>query len=148
MEPARLRLDHVGVLVADVEAAIARYERLLGGSFERYEDDEELDCHWARVEVGPGAALELVAPRSPASPYARDLRRRGEGLHHLSFRVADVEEERARLEGLGLGVLGFTLDHAGWQELFVHPRDADGVLVHLCVPPAEHAGGTEAGPGG
>ncbi len=148
MDTARLRLDHVGVLVADVEAAVARYERLLGGRFERYEDDEELDCHWARVGIGPGTTLELVAPRSPGSPYARDLRRRGEGLHHLSFRVADVQEERDRLEGLGLEVLGFTLDHAGWQELFVHPRHADGVLLHLSVPPPEHAGGAQPGLGG
>ncbi len=139
MDRTRLRFDHVGLLVADVDAAVARYEGLLGGRFERFEDDEELDCHWARVAIGPGTTLELVAPRSPASPYARDLERRGEGLHHLSFRVADVEEERARLEGLGLGVLGLTLDHAGWQELFVHPRHAHGVLVHLCVPPPEHA---------
>jgi len=134
------RFDHVGILVADVDAAIARYERLLGGRFERYEDDEELDCRWARAPIGGGAALELVAPRSARSPYARDLERRGAGLHHVSFRVDDVAAERARLEGLGHEVLGFSLDHAGWQELFVHPRHADGVLVHLCVPPPEHAG--------
>ncbi len=138
-QESRLRFDHIGILVADLEGAITRYEGILGGSFERYEDDEPLDCHWARVPIGGGATLELVAPRSGGSPYARDLERRGEGLHHVSFRVTDVVEERDRLEALGLGVLGFTLDHAGWQELFVHPRHTDGVLMHLCVPPPEHA---------
>jgi methylmalonyl-CoA epimerase len=138
-QEAGATFDHIGILVGDLDGAIARYEAILGGRFERYVDDEELDCHWARIPVGGGATLELVAPRSDGSPYARDLERRGEGLHHVSFRVADVAHARHRLEGLGLGILGFTLDHAGWQELFVHPRHADGVLLHLCVPPAEFA---------
>jgi methylmalonyl-CoA epimerase len=138
-QEAGATFDHIGILVEDLDGAIARYEAILGGRFERYVDDEELDCHWARAPIGGGATLELVAPRSDGSPYARDLERRGEGLHHVSFRVTDVVAERDRLEALGLGVLGFTLDHAGWQELFVHPRHTDGVLMHLCVPPPEHA---------
>jgi len=136
---SRLAFDHIGILVADLDAAIARYEGVLGGRFERYEDDEALDCHWARAPIGGGTTLELVAPRTSKSPYARDLERRGQGLHHVSFRVADVVEERDRLQALGLAILGFTFDHAGWQELFVHPRHTDGVLMHLCVPPPEYA---------
>lgn len=131
-------LDHVGILVADLGAAVTRYERILGTRFERYPDDEPLDCTWARTATGGVTTLELVSPRSAASPYARDLDRRGEGLHHVSFRVDDAGAQRDRLTAAGLGVVGFTLDHAGWQELFVHPRDAHRALLHFCVPPPEH----------
>ena len=131
-------LDHIGILVADLAVAISRYEQILGTVFEQYPDDEPLDCTWARTPVGGGTTVELVSPRSPASPYARDLDRRGEGLHHVSFRVDDVGSERERLAAVGLGVVGFTLDHAGWQEFFVHPRDAHGALVHFSVPPEEY----------
>lgn len=128
--------DHVGILVGDLNAGLERYAAMLGGAVERYEDDDELDCRWARIQVAGVACMELVSPRSETSPYAQDLRRRGEGLHHVSFRVDDLEAHGARLAALGLEILGYSPDHAGWQELFVHPRQTHRALVHFCVPPA------------
>lgn len=133
---SHLALDHVGILVADFSAALERYGALLAGTFEVFEPDEALDCDWARLDMLGTPQVELVAPRSAHSPYARDLERRGEGLHHVSFRSEDICAERDRVEALGIEVIGFSLAHAGWQELFVHPRHSHGALLHFCVPPA------------
>jgi len=135
MSDTHIALDHVGILVADFDAALGRYGALLSGTFEVFEPDETLDCHWARLEMQGTPPVELVAPRSDRSPYAEDLRRRGEGLHHVSFRVGDIVAERERIAALGLDIRGFSLDHGGWQELFVHPRQTHGALLHFCVPP-------------
>lgn len=135
MSTTHIALDHAGILVADFQAALQRYGALFAGTFEVWEPDDALDCDWARLDLRGSPPIELVAPRSDRSPYARDLERRGEGLHHLSFRVDDISAERDRIAALGLDVVGFSLDHAGWQELFVHPRQTHGALLHFCVPP-------------
>jgi len=129
-------VDHVGIVVADLDAAVRRYSSLLAGTPVAFEDDEPLDCRWAHVQLPGSIPIELLAPRSERSPYHRHLQRRGEGLHHVSFRVTDLAAEPDRLRGEGVDVLGFSLDHSGWQELFVHPRHAHGVLLHFGVPPA------------
>lgn len=135
MSETHITLDHVGILVADFDTALERYGNLLSGTFEVFEPDEALDCDWARLDLRGTPPVELVAPRSGRSPYARDLARRGEGLHHVSFRVDDIVAERDRITALGLDVRGFSLDHGGWQELFVHPAQTHGALLHFCVPP-------------
>lgn len=132
---SHLQLDHIGILVADFDAALERYSALLGGEFEVFEPDEELDCNWARLPLNGTPPIEIVAPRTSTSPYARDLEKRGEGVHHLSFVAHDIIDERDRIAGLGFATVGLNLDHAGWQELFVHPRHTSGALLHLCIPP-------------
>jgi catechol 2,3-dioxygenase-like lactoylglutathione lyase family enzyme len=128
-------LDHVGILVRDLDVALARYADITAGRAEDLGTDEELDCRWARIDLPEGPPIELVAPRSEGSVFARDLARRGEGLHHLSFRVGSLEGEQRRLTELGVELFGVNPDHAGWQEMFVHPGSSHGVLIHACIPP-------------
>lgn len=134
---AGLALDHVGIVVPDLDSALERFHAVLGGVVVRFDDDEPLDCRWGRVEVAGSPPIEFVAPRGARSPYRAFLDRRGEGLHHVSFRIGDLDRERERVEALGLEVIGFDRDHAGWQELFIHPRHTSGALVHLAVPPGD-----------
>jgi len=129
-------VDHVGLLVRDLDAALVRYAQITAGRPQDLGVDDVLDCRWARIELPEGPPLELVSPRSDDSIYTRDLARRGEGLHHVSFRVSSLEDERARLTDSGIEVVGINPDHAGWQEMFVHPRSSHGALIHLCVPPS------------
>jgi methylmalonyl-CoA/ethylmalonyl-CoA epimerase len=132
---SHLVLDHIGILVADFDGALERFGQLFGGTFEVFDDDEPLDCRWARLPLACATPIEIVAPRSDRSPYARDLERRGEGVHHLSFRVTSIDDERDRLLAQNRTVVGFDRDHSGWQELFVHPRETHCTLLHFCVPP-------------
>lgn len=136
-EPAEnpLELDHVGLCVFDIDEATELYAAVVGATATRFDDDDLLDCHWARFELGNGHLLELVAPRSDRSPYQIFLDERGPGLHHLSFRISNLATERARLQELGLPVIGANPDHAGWEELFVHPGSTFGALLHFAVPP-------------
>ncbi len=130
-----LHLDHVGLCVEDIDEATKLYAAVLGAAATRFDDDDLLDCHWVRFQLGNGQLLELVAPRSDRSPYRTFLDKRGPGLHHLSFRVSNLATELARLQELDLPVIGANPDHAGWQELFVHPGSTCGALLHFAVPP-------------
>lgn len=135
LDGAAIVIDHVGILVSDFDASVEQFSEMLGMPFQLFEDDEALDCRWARSVFAGGVSLELVAARSNRSVYHTDLQRRGPGLHHISFRVGDLDETRRRIEAMGMPALGLDLDHSGWQEFFVHPRNTDGALVHFCVPP-------------
>ena len=134
-----MHLDHVGIAVEDVEAVAALYEALLGRRPYKREDvaDERVRTHF----IAAGAAkLELLEALGPDSPVARFLARRGEGLHHLAFEVADVEAEWDRLKGLGFRPLGDAPRRGadGKRIFFLHPKDTRGVLVEFCqsVPEA------------
>lgn len=130
-----LVLDHVGLVVEDLDSALERYATLLGGAVNVFEDDEPLDCRWGNVTLPGSVPIELLSPRSEASPYRAFLDQRGEGLHHLSFRIDDLDAERERMKRLGLDVLGLCRDHGGWQEFFLHPRETHRALLHFGVPP-------------
>lgn len=131
-----LPLDHVAVAVASLDdgAAYAALGWVADGP------DEVVAAQGVAVRVlrGPqGPALELLAPLGPDTPVGRFLARRGPGLHHLAYRVTDLEAEVARLAALG----GAFVDAAprpgrgGSRVVFLHPRWTGGVLVELVAHP-------------
>jgi methylmalonyl-CoA/ethylmalonyl-CoA epimerase len=133
------RIDHVGVAVHDLDAAIAHYERVFGLQTAHLEVNEEQGVREAMLAVGdpPTAYLQLLAPLSATSPIARFLDRHGEGLQQVAYLVDDIEQVSATLRARGVRVL---YEHArrgtaGSKINFVHPKDANGVLIELVEKP-------------
>ena len=136
-------VDHVGIAVPDLDAAIAFYARTLGVRSVHEEINEEQGVREAMLVVGDGATrIQLLAPLTPESTIARFLDRSGPGLQQLALRVTDVEAVAAVLRARGLRLLYDSPRRgtAGSRVNFVHPKDAGGVLLEL-VEPAPAPGG-------
>jgi methylmalonyl-CoA/ethylmalonyl-CoA epimerase len=134
-----LRIDHVGVAVADLDAAIEFYQRVFGMRCEHVETNEEQGVREAMMAVGPtpdGGYLQLLAPLSPESTIARFLDRSGPGVQQVAYTVTDVDATSAALRERGLRLLYDEPRRgtAGSRVNFVHPKDAGGVLVELVEP--------------
>lgn len=135
------RIDHVGLAVSDLDAAIDFYARVFGLAAVHEEVNEEQGVREAMVDVaGSGSFLQLLAPLRPDSPIGRFLARNGEGMQQLAFRVADIDEASARLRAAGVRLLydAPRRGTSGSQVNFVHPKDCGGVLVELVEPAAAH----------
>jgi methylmalonyl-CoA/ethylmalonyl-CoA epimerase len=134
-----LRIDHVGVAVADLDAALRFYADTFGLHAVHEETNHEQGVREAMLAVGPdatGPRLQLLAPISPDSAIAKFLDRQGPGLQQLAYTVTDVEASSAALRARGLRLLYDTARRgtAGSLINFVHPKDAGGVLVELVQP--------------
>lgn len=134
-----LRIDHVGVAVADLDEAVEFYGRVFGMRCVHEEVNEEQGVREAMLSVGPspeGGCLQLLAPLSPASTIAKFLDRNGPGLQQLAYTVADVDAACAALRERGVRLLYEQPRRgtAGSRINFVHPKDAGGVLVELVEP--------------
>ncbi len=135
-------IDHVGIAVADLDAAMAFYQDAYGMRVVHEETNEEQGVREAMVAVGDsGSCLQLLAPLTPESTIARFLDRSGPGLQQLAFRVTDVEAVAEVLRSRGLRLLYDVPRRgtAGSRVNFVHPKDAGGVLVELVEPAADPA---------
>lgn len=133
------RIDHVGTAVADLDEAIALYQRTFGMRCVHVEDNPEQGVREAMMSVGPDPAagcVQLLAPLSPGSAIARFLDRSGPGIQHVAYTVTDIEETSERLRSRGVRLLYPTArpGTAGSRINFVHPNDAGGVLVELVEP--------------
>ncbi|BAL92389.1 putative glyoxalase/bleomycin resistance protein/dioxygenase [Actinoplanes missouriensis 431] len=133
-----LRIDHVGIAVADLDAAITFYAENLGLRCVHQETNEEQGVREAMLAVGDdsGPRIQLLAPLRPDSAIARFLDRSGPGLQQLAYTVADVEAAAEKLRARGLRLLYDTPRRGtgGSRINFVHPKDAGGVLVELVEP--------------
>lgn len=128
----QLPLDHVAIAVASIEEALPVYELLTGagGSPRERVDAQGVDV----VFVGTGVGrIELIEPTSPDSPVGRFLQKRGPGLHHVAYRVPDLEAALARLSARGVRLIDECPRPGAHGRLvaFVHPASTGGVLVEL-----------------
>jgi len=131
-----LRIDHVGIAVADLDAAIARYQALFGMACVHREVNAEQGVSEAMLAAGE-STIQLLAPLSDDSTIARFLARRGPGLQQLAFAVADIRAAEQVLRSRGVRVLYDTarVGTAGTRINFVHPADTEGVLIELVQQP-------------
>ena len=134
-----LTIDHVGIAVADLDEAIAFYEKSYGMRCVHTEVNEEQGVREAMLAVGDGdTRIQLLAPLTPESTIAKFIGRSGPGLQQLAFRVDDVEAVSATLRERGLRLL-YDVPKRGTSDSrvnFIHPKDAGGVLVELVQPAA------------
>ena len=125
-------LDHIGIAVDDLDAALAFYTDALGLEVDATEDvpSQGVRAHFVRVG---SAALELLEATSEESPIRRFVSRRGAGIHHLTLRVDDIAAALARLKARGVRLVDETPREGAEGALvaFVHPASAHGVLVEL-----------------
>jgi methylmalonyl-CoA/ethylmalonyl-CoA epimerase len=138
--PAHLftAIDHVGIAVADLDAAKTFYRDTFGMETVHEETNEEMGVREAMVAVGDsGSFLQLLAPLNESSTIAKFLDRHGPGLQQLAFRVTDLESVTTILRERGVRLL-YDVGRrgtAGSLVNFVHPKDAGGVLVELVEAP-------------
>jgi methylmalonyl-CoA/ethylmalonyl-CoA epimerase len=133
------RVDHVGIAVADLDAAIDFYSSTFGMRCTHRETNAEQGVAEAMMRVGDepgGTMLQLLAPAGPDSTIARFLDRRGPGIQQLAYTVDDVAEAGRLLRERGLRLVYDEPRRgtAGSRVNFVHPADAGGVLVELVEP--------------
>lgn len=130
-----LAIDHVGIAVPDLDAAIAFYRDTLGMEVTHLETNTEQGVREAMLRAGDDF-VQLLAPLDDSSPIARFLARSGPGLQQLAYRVRDVEAASATLLERGIRSLydAPRSGTAGSRINFLHPRDTGGVLVELVQP--------------
>ena len=132
-------IDHVGVAVPDLDAAIAFYRDVYGMRLLHEEVNEEQGVREAMMGVGEsGSAIQLLAPLSPESTIAKFLDRNGPGIQQMAYRVTDIDAVSATLRERGVRLLYDTPKRgtSNSRVNFVHPKDAGGVLVELVEPAA------------
>ena len=133
------RIDHVGLAVRDLDAAIAFYARTFDVHVVHEEVNEEQGVREAMLAVGDsGSCIQLLAPLRPDSPIGKFLERSGEGIQQVAYTVDDIDAVAATLRERGVRLLYDEARRgtAGSRVNFVHPKDAMGVLVELVEPPA------------
>ncbi|HWD68990.1 MAG TPA: methylmalonyl-CoA epimerase [Solirubrobacteraceae bacterium] len=131
-------IDHTGVAVADLDQSLALYREVLGLSLVHRETLPEQMVEAALLDVGD-SHVELIAPLDPDTPVARFLERHGPGLHHVAYRVDDIDAALASLSAAGVRLIderprtGIRASRVA----FLHPAATGGVLTEI-VEPANH----------
>ncbi|MCX6135434.1 MAG: methylmalonyl-CoA epimerase [Ignavibacteriales bacterium] len=126
------KISHIGIAVRDIEASTALFQKIFGKGPDHAED---LDGHKLRIAmftVGT-SAIELTQALDPESPVAMFIAKRGEGVHHVSFAVDDIEAELARLKAAGFQLIDEQSRPGadGYQVAFLHPKSTNGVLIEI-----------------
>jgi methylmalonyl-CoA/ethylmalonyl-CoA epimerase len=131
------RVDHIGVAVDDLEAAIALHEQTYGMALVHREVVDDQGVEAALLDVGENH-VELLRPLVDESPVGRFLAKRGPGLHHVAYQVTDVQAALAELRARGLQLSDETprAGIRGSRVAFLHPAASGGVLTEI-VQPAE-----------
>ena len=132
-------VHHLGIAVTDLDEAIATYEHLFGGVLEHRAVVAEQGIEAATVLVGD-ARIELLAPLGPDTPVGKFLAKRGPGMHHIAYEVADVGVELDRLAADGVQLIDERPRRGlfGLEVAFIHPDAVHGVLAELVANVEEH----------
>lgn len=136
------RIDHVGLAVNDLDAAVEFYARTFDLKVVHEEVNEEQGVREVMLGVGDsGSCIQLLAPLRADSPIGKFLDRNGEGVQQVAYTVDDVDAAAQTLRMRGVRLLYETARHgtAGSRVNFVHPKDAMGVLIELVEPGTDAA---------
>jgi methylmalonyl-CoA/ethylmalonyl-CoA epimerase len=135
-DPAIVGIDHVGLAVPDLDAAITFHTEVLGGAVAHREVNEEQGVEEVMISYGSGAQIQLLAPLQASSTIAKFIDRNGPGLQQLAYRVTDIDaiSDSLRVRGVRLLYDAPKRGTAGSRINFLHPKDAGGVLVELVEP--------------
>ncbi|HET9186350.1 MAG TPA: methylmalonyl-CoA epimerase [Acidothermaceae bacterium] len=133
------RIDHVGIAVVSLDAALERYRETFGLNVVAIETNAEQGVREAMLQLDGGDAttsasyIQLLEPLADDTPVGRFLARRGEGLHHVGYAVADVASELETLAQQGIELIDQRPRHGsmGASIAFLHPRGLHGVLTEL-----------------
>ncbi len=125
-------LNHIGIAVKSLDGSAEIFRTLFGIENPPRETVGEQRVSVAFYKLG-AVSLELTEATDPQSPLARFIEKRGEGIHHLSFEVDDLEEELARLKALGVQLIDERprIGAGGCRIAFLHPKSTNGILIEL-----------------
>lgn len=126
------RIDHIGIAVQNIDAALKFYADALGLELARTDTEVGQKSVVAFMPAG-ASEVELIEPIGEESPVTRFLAKRGEGIHHICFEVDDLEATLARLKARGVQLIDETpyIGTGGKKIAFIHPKAARGVLIEL-----------------
>jgi methylmalonyl-CoA epimerase len=131
--PVPWPIDHIGIAVTDLDAAISLYALTAGTSVTLREKLQDRGIELAFLNTG-GTKLELLMPLQGNTPLARFIEKRGPGIHHICYRVDNIKTEMVRLESLGAKLID-TIPRpgaSGTMIAFIEPASFSGVLTELC----------------
>jgi methylmalonyl-CoA epimerase len=136
VHPSAPGIHHLGVAVRDMTAAIETYRSLLGCEVLHEAVVPEQGVHAVALAVGEGPFVELLAPTGDDTPVGRFLAKRGEGMHHVAYRVRGIQGHLDRLRADGVQVIDEQPRAGlfGLQVAFIHPDSVMGVLIELVEP--------------
>ena len=126
------KIDHVGIAVTDIEAAIKTYEGL-GFTLKGRDRVDSQKVETAFFQIGE-SCIELIAATEADSPIAKFIEKQGEGIHHIAFEVDDIQSEMERLQAEGFELIHTEAkDGADNKKIcFLQPKSTNGVLIELC----------------
>jgi methylmalonyl-CoA/ethylmalonyl-CoA epimerase len=124
-----MRFDHVAVAVRSIASALPLFRDALGGEY-LMGGDVDGAWRWVQLRYPDGSRVELLEPLDEGF-LSRFLERRGEGLHHITFKTDDIRAAIAEVEARGYEVVDVKLDDPLWQEAFLRPSKAHGTLIQL-----------------
>jgi methylmalonyl-CoA/ethylmalonyl-CoA epimerase len=126
------KLSHIGIAVTNLEESVRIFSKLLQIDKVETEQVNDQKVRVAFFRVGD-SSIELTEATDPGSPIAQFIERRGEGIHHLSFEVDDIEAELARLKAAGFDLVDEKprKGAGGYRIAFLHPKSTNGVLIEI-----------------
>ena len=126
------RLTHIGIAVKSIAASGSLFSKLFNKAEDHLEELKEQMVRAMFFRVGE-SGIELLEPTSPESPIAKFIEKRGEGVHHLSFEVDDIEQEIARLRSEGFQMVDQQPRQGAdrYRIAFLHPKSTNGVLIEI-----------------
>ncbi|MFZ2053327.1 MAG: methylmalonyl-CoA epimerase [Candidatus Aminicenantales bacterium] len=126
-------IHHIGIAVTNLEESLTRWATLFGAAPGPVEEIPERGMRLVHLRFAEGSQIELLAPLGEASPVARFLESRGEGVQHVTLEVDDIEAAVAELTRAGLQLVSEKpqTGAGGARVAFIHPRSLNGVLVEI-----------------
>jgi methylmalonyl-CoA/ethylmalonyl-CoA epimerase len=127
------KIEHIGIAVKDLAVSNLVFEKLFGVPPYKQESVESESVNTSFFATGPNK-IELLEATHPDSPIAKFIEKKGEGIHHIAFDVADIQAEVSRLQAEGFVVLNETPKRGADNKwvVFLHPKSTNGVLIELC----------------
>lgn len=128
-----LKIEHLGIAVKSIEASNDLFTKLLGKAPYKMEAVESEGVMTSFFMTGD-SKIELLEATNPESPIAKFIEKKGEGIHHIAFEVADIVAEMKRLQAEGFVLLSQQPKKGADNKLicFLHPKNTNGVLIELC----------------
>ena len=128
-----LKIEHIGIAVKDLNNSNELFKKLFGQAHYKTEEVESEGVNTSFFQIGENK-IELLVATNPDSPIAKFIEKKGEGIHHIAFDVADIRAEMKRLENEGFVLLNQEPKLGADNKLvcFLHPKGTNGVLIELC----------------
>ncbi len=129
-----LKIEHIGIAVENLTSAIPLFEKLLNSVCYKTESVATEQLNTAFFKIGD-SKVELLASSTKDGVIAKFIEKKGEGVHHIAFEVADIEAEMAKLKGEGFLLFNEIPKPGADNKLvcFLHPKTTNGVLIELCM---------------